>query len=120
LYKSKADNFKDWETRIKLFCIVQDSCRLGNNYNCPAGFTSFIDTCVKIPSTLPSKSSYAAAVSSCLAAGQQILSVGSLPMNEGIRSYLNNITANANMWIGQVAGQLALLFCKRILFMCTI
>jgi hypothetical protein len=78
---------------------------LGTELNCPAGFSRFIDTCVKINSNLPANTTYASAVASCLASGQQILNVDSLYLNEAIRSYLVDTKANTNLWIGPVPGK---------------
>ena len=64
-----------------------------------------IDSCVMIPGSLPAVSTYSAAAAFCLAAGQQILSVNSLYMNEVIRVYLSTTAANLSLWIGPVPGK---------------
>jgi hypothetical protein len=83
---------------------------LGTELNCPAGFSRFIDTCVKINSNLPANTTYASAVASCLASGQQILNVDSHYLNEAVRSYLVDTKANTNLWIGPVPGTRIIIF----------
>ena len=73
--------------------------------SCPNGFTNFIDKCVWIPSSLPTVSTYGGAVATCQAAGRQVLTVSSLYLLEGIRTYLKKSAATADLWIGSVAGQ---------------
>jgi hypothetical protein len=73
-------------------------------FTCPDGFINFIDKCVWIPTSLPPVVTYSEAVTSCRAAGRQILNVTSLAMFEGIRGYLRNISANASLWVGLAPG----------------
>ena len=74
--------------------------------SCPVGFNYFIDKCVWITPSLPVASTYGEAVASCQTAGRQILNVNSIFLYEGIRTYLQNTNATANLWIGPVAGEL--------------
>jgi hypothetical protein len=74
-------------------------------FTCPTGYSLFIDTCVNISGSLPAATSYAGAMASCLASGQQILTTDTnLYLKEVIRSYLNNIGAAQSIWIGPLAG----------------
>ena len=85
---------------------------VGVRITCPNGFTNFIDKCVWIPPSLPAASTYGEAVASCQTAGRQILTVSSLYMYEGIRTYLQNMAPTINLWIGPAAGQLLYLLKK--------
>jgi hypothetical protein len=72
--------------------------------SCPDNFTNFIDKCISIPANLPAPVTYSVAAAACTSLGQQMLTVGSLYLQEGIRSYLNNTNATSSLWIGRVAG----------------
>jgi hypothetical protein len=79
-------------------------------FTCPDGYAVFIDTCVNISSPLPAATSYAGAVASCLASGQQILTTENLYLKEAVRSYLNNTGVASNIWISPVAGERSFFF----------
>ena len=72
---------------------------------CPAGYSHFIDACIKI-AVLPTDSTFDAAETGCKTNGDTVLTVKSFFLNEGIKIYLANVTATSSIWVGRYADLL--------------
>ena len=70
--------------------------------SCPTGFTSFINTCIEIPSSVPEED-YEAAASKCLAEGKEILQPRGFLIAEALKHYLFDIGLTSSFWIGRWA-----------------
>ena len=69
---------------------------------CPTGFTSFINTCIEIPTTLPeSDFETAASNTGCFADGKQILQPRGFLLAEALKYYFMNIGLTSSFWIGK-------------------